>query len=63
MKEIKIISPKGAGGADDIKPIEDGPYIKDGKPNGRPQLSGEKKLQFGKDVYDNNIDLDGILSQ
>lgn len=43
------------------QPIENGPYIKNGKPNGRPQLSGEKKLQFEKDVYNNQVDPDGIL--
>ncbi|MEG0564349.1 hypothetical protein, partial [Anaerorhabdus sp.] len=32
------------GGSGSI-PIENGPYIKDGKPNGRPQLSGVKKLK------------------
>ena len=43
------------------QPIENGPYIKNGKPNGRPQLSGEKKIQFEKDVYNNQVDPDGIL--
>ncbi|MGG5342093.1 GH-E family nuclease [Enterococcus sp. AZ192] len=51
-----------ASGAEKIKqPIENGPYIKNGKPNGRPQLSGEKKIQFEKDVYNNQVDPDGIL--
>ncbi len=43
------------------KQLVNGPYIKNGKPNGRPTLSGKKKLQFEKDVYNNNVDLDGIL--
>jgi hypothetical protein len=42
-------------------PIENGPYIKNGKPKGRPALSGEKKLQLENDVYKNNVDPDGIL--
>jgi len=41
--------------------LENGPYIKDGKPNGRPSLSGDTKLQFEKDVFDNCVDPDGIL--
>ena len=31
-------------------PLKDGPYIKDGKPNGRPKLSGAKKLEFERAV-------------
>ncbi|MED2791160.1 GH-E family nuclease [Bacillus wiedmannii] len=42
-------------------PLENGPYIKNGKPRGRPQLSGEKKLEFEKDVFNKQIDPDGIL--
>ncbi|MEG0523645.1 MAG: GH-E family nuclease, partial [Erysipelotrichaceae bacterium] len=42
-------------------PIENGPYIKDGKPNGRPQLSGVKKLKFENEVYNKNLDPDGVL--
>lgn len=42
-------------------PLENGPYIKNGKPRGRPQLSGEKKLGFEKDVFNKQIDPDGIL--
>jgi len=56
--KIKDTKVKGAGEAE---PLENSPYVKDGKPNGRPQLSGEKKLQFEKDVYNNNVDLDGVL--
>ena len=43
--------------------LEDGPYIKDGKPNGRPSLSGEEKLKFEQDVYDAQISSspDGLL--
>ncbi|NFB73524.1 HNH endonuclease (plasmid) [Clostridium butyricum] len=43
------------------KQLVNGPYIKNGKPNGRPAASGKKKLQFEKDVYNDNVDLDGIL--
>ena len=43
--------------------LRDGPYIKDGKPNGRPSLSGDEKLQFEQDVYDAQIanSPDGLL--
>ena len=30
-------------------------------PRGRPQLSGDKKLEFEQKVYDNNVGPDGIL--
>ena len=58
----KVDDVKGTGGLDDgIKPIENGPYIKNGKPNGRPTLSGDKKLQFETDVYNNQVSGDGVL--
>lgn len=61
-KPSRVKAPGKASGAEKInQPIENGPYIKNGKPNGRPQLSGEKKLQFEKDVYNNQVDPDGIL--
>ena len=44
-----------------IKPIKDGPYIKNGKPNGRPSLSGKSKLDFERAVYEAQVDSDGIL--
>ena len=43
------------------KQLVNGQYIKNGKPNGRPAAFGKKKLQFEKDVYNDNVDLDGIL--
>ena len=43
------------------KPIKDGPYIKNGKPNGRPSLSGKSKLDFERAVYEAQVDSDGIL--
>lgn len=49
---------------DDKKvPLENGPYIKDGKPNGRPTLSGDEKLKFEMEVYNECIknSEDGIL--
>ncbi|MEK4523644.1 T7SS effector LXG polymorphic toxin [Psychrobacillus sp. FSL W7-1457] len=46
---------------DELPPIENGPYIKNGKPRGRPQLSGDKKLEFERKVYDDNVGPDGIL--
>lgn len=46
---------------DDI--IDDGPYIKDGKPNGRPTYSGDEKLKFEQEIYDRWIaeSKDGLL--
>lgn len=44
-----------------LEPLENGPYIKNGKPNGRPTLSGDAKLNFEKEVYNNNVDPDGVL--
>ena len=44
-----------------VTPLENGPYIKDGKPNGRPKLSGEKELQFEKELYNKQVGKDGIL--
>ncbi|MEK4243980.1 GH-E family nuclease [Psychrobacillus sp. FSL K6-2684] len=46
---------------DKLPPIENGPYIKNGKPRGRPQLSGDKKIEFERNVYENNVGPDGIL--
>ncbi len=70
--ESKVV--KGTGDVGDIAsganikklddfsgPLENGPYIKNGKTRGRPQLSGEKKLGFEKDVFNKQIDPDGIL--
>ncbi|MGE1009347.1 WXG100 family type VII secretion target [Bacillus cereus] len=70
--ESKVV--KGTGDVGDIAsganikklddfsgPLENGPYIRNGKPRGRPQLSGEKKLGFEKDVFNKQIDPDGIL--
>ena len=42
-------------------PLKDGPYIKDGKPNGRPKLSGAKKLEFERAVYGRQVGPDGVL--
>lgn len=46
---------------DDI--IDDGPYIKDGKANGRPALSGDEKLEFEQTIYEEQIakSKDGLL--
>ena len=41
--------------------ITDGSYIKNGKPNGRPELKGKAKKQFEIDVYNNSVRSDGIL--
>lgn len=58
-----------SGGIDNAKkvekpePLQDGPYIKDGKPNGRPGPTGEEKLKFEQDIYDAQIknSPDGLL--
>ena len=47
--------------ASEHKAITDGPYIKDGKPHGRPRLSGKAKYEFEKTVYENQVDADGML--
>jgi len=52
---------KKDGGEDKLPPLEDGPYIKNGKPNGRPTLSGKKKLEFEKEVYKKCVGEDGVL--
>ncbi len=46
---------------DDADIIDDGPYIRDGKPYGRPELSGEAKLEFEQKVYDACVGEDGVL--
>ena len=42
-------------------PLINGSYIKNGKPNGRPQLSGKKKLEFETEVYNMQVDPDEVL--
>ena len=49
------------GTEESLPPLENGPYIKNGKPNGRPTLSGKKKLEFEKEVYKKCVDEDGVL--
>jgi hypothetical protein len=49
------------GGSKSLESLENGPYIKNGKPNGRPTLSGKEKLEFEQKVYDNCVDPDGVL--
>ena len=44
-----------------VTPLENGPYIKNGKPNGRPGPSGKAKLEFEKAVYNKQVGKDGIL--
>lgn len=57
----RVVGFKGTGDVGDIAsganikklddfsgPLENGPYIKNGKPRGRPQLSGEKNLDLKK---------------
>lgn len=47
--------------SDVSEPLVNGPYIKNGKPNGRPTLTGKKKLEFENKVYKECVDADGIL--
>ena len=44
-------------------PIENGPYIKNGKPHGRPGPKGDAKLEFEKEVYNNQVGKDGVLRE
>jgi hypothetical protein len=55
--------PEGEAGTvrTEHEPITDGPYIKDGKQNGRPRLTGEAKLEFEQAVYERQVDAGGIL--
>ena len=41
-------------------PLENGSYIRNGKPYGRPTLTGKKKLEFEQEVY-NRQAKDGVL--
>lgn len=43
------------------KNIQNAPYIKDGKPNGRPGPTGKAKEEFLNDLYKNQVGKDGIL--
>ena len=42
-------------------PLENGPYIKNGEPKGRPKLSGERLLDFEQSVYQNSLSSDGKI--
>lgn len=42
-------------------PLKNGPYIRNGKPYGRPTLSGKKKLQFEKAVYKKYVRKDNTI--
>ena len=44
-----------------VKPIENGPYVKNGKPHGRPGPTGKEKLEFEKAVYNKCVDKNGVL--
>lgn len=48
-------------GSEKLPPLENAPYIKNGKPNGRPSLSGNAKLEFEQAVYNRQVSPDGIL--
>ena len=47
----------------DIVEKVNGPYIKNGKPNGRPTVTGKKKLEFEIEVYNEQLSPDGILRE
>ena len=44
-----------------LEPLVNGPYIRNGKPYGRPTLTGKKKLEFEKSVYERQVGPDGTL--
>lgn len=44
-------------------PLVNGPYIRDGKPYGRPTLTGDKKLEFEWAVYNEQVSPDGVLRE
>lgn len=44
-------------------PLVNGPYIRDGKPYGRPTLTGDKKLEFERAVYNEQVGPDGVLRE
>ena len=46
---------------DKLQPLENGPYIKNGKPNGRPGPTGREKLKFEQEVYNRCVGADGVL--
>ena len=46
---------------DRLEPLVNGPYIRDGKSYGRPTLTGDKKLEFERAVYNKQVDPDGVL--
>ena len=43
------------------KNIQNAPYIKDGKPNGRPSPTGKEKEKFINELYNKQVGKDGIL--
>ena len=43
------------------KDIQNAPYIKDGKPNGRPSPSGKAKDEFLENLYEKQVGADGML--
>lgn len=45
------------------EPLVNGPYIRDGKPYGRPGPTGKQKLKFEQEVYDKQVSPDGILRE
>ncbi|MBC1501884.1 HNH endonuclease [Listeria weihenstephanensis] len=45
----------------ELPPLENGPYIKNGKPNGRPTLSGNAKSEFEQAVYNRQVSPDSKL--
>ena len=48
---------------DSLEPLVNGPYIRDGKPYGRPTLTGDKKLEFEWAVYNAQVSPDGVLRE
>ena len=60
VSESNAIKPPPRPGQS-LPPLENGPYIKNGKPNGRPGPFGKARLAFEWAVYNKQVGSDGIL--
>ncbi|MGO0094306.1 GH-E family nuclease [Streptococcus suis] len=58
---LALPAPKSTSQTPHTTPLVNGPYIKNGKPNGRPAPTGRAKMEFEQAVYDSQVDPDGIL--
>ncbi|MGT2911950.1 GH-E family nuclease [Streptococcus cameli] len=58
---LALPAPKSTSQTPHTTPLVNGPYIKNGKPNGRPAPTGRAKMEFEQAVFDSQVDPDGIL--